>query len=357
MTSSRHRTIRRSRLTRLPRLLAVTAPLLLAAACAGSDGTSLTTGSTPPDITAPSVGATSTESASSSEPGSTTTTSTTAPATTTSDAATTTTSRPPSTPPTTSTSPSTTTAPDQPEQTIPPAIRGTWRISDDDTVTPEECDANRNFGQVLTVRADGYSYFEAGGVLIEVIERDESRVDATFETTAGGPNTSVERVTLDAQDAGATLIVNDAQPGIVRLVRCPPVGQSATPESDARPLELESFDLARVRDAGIESIGCSVRPSDPDDVDPVFFANGDGGFMVVDGQSITLANSTSPDLDDIPTLEADLTFSQNGYAVTFVTVDPAEPNSIESTEQDVTLAVATPDGRRTRVDGIAFCGV
>lgn len=255
------------------------------------------------------------------------------------------------------TSSTTSSAPDQPEQSIPRAVQGTWRISDGDTVTAEQCATNSNFGQVLTVRADGYNFFEAGGVLIEVIERDESRIDAMFETTAGGPNTRVERITLDAQDAGNVLILNDAQPGVIRLVRCPPAGGSAATGGDPEPLELQPFDLARVREAGIESIGCTVRLNEANDRDPVFFANGGGGFMVIDGESIALANSTSTDLGVIPDLEADLTFSQNGYAATFVTVGPAEPISIESTEQDVTLAVATPDGRRTRINGIALCGV
>ncbi|MGB3737171.1 MAG: hypothetical protein WA964_19615 [Ilumatobacter sp.] len=330
--------------------------VLTGAACGASDDAALDS-STTADLatTLPST-----------DPTTTTTTTTTTLSTPSTDAATvesSTTAAPSTTSTSTSSTTPTTAAPDDgPVQSIPEAVQGMWRITDAESVTADDCRQvagfEQNYGQVLTVRADGFSYFESGGTLIEVIERDESRVDATFETTSGGPTTSEERITLDAQDDASMLILNDAEPGIVRLLRCPAPSDPGDTGTDSGPLELEPFDLARVRDAGIESIGCSMRPGQDVDSGIVFFANGeDGAFMVIDGASIALSNSTAPDAGVIPNIEADLTYSENGYAATFVTVGEASPDSIESTEQAVTLAVATPDGRRTRIDGIISCGV
>ena len=50
-------------------------------------------------------------------------------------------------------------------KTFPVAIRGKWRETDGAAVTRAQCDGyqQENMGKVLTVREDGYSYFETGG--------------------------------------------------------------------------------------------------------------------------------------------------------------------------------------------------
>lgn len=89
----------------------------------------------------------------------------------------------------------------------------------------------------------------------------------------------------------------------------------------------------------------------------MFFAGFDGGIVVIDGTTITLGNDTAGTDSVLPPIAAGLTFSENGYAATFAAVGEERSTSIESADQDVTLAVSTPDGRSTRIDGVLGCGV
>ena len=68
---------------------------------------------------------------------------------------------------------------------FPVAIRGKWRATDGAAVTKAQCDGYQqdNMGRVLTVREDGYSYFETGGRFISVSEREPGSIRAVFDTT------------------------------------------------------------------------------------------------------------------------------------------------------------------------------
>ena len=90
--------------------------------------------------------------------------------------------------------------------TFPEALRGTWRRTGDGPVTAELCDGYEpsNMGKVMTVREDGYSYFETGGRFIEVRDRSDNAVDAKFDTTYADEPTSAE-IRFDLRDGGKTL--------------------------------------------------------------------------------------------------------------------------------------------------------
>jgi hypothetical protein len=107
---------------------------------------------------------------------------------------------------------------------IPESIRGKWRENYEGVVAPDDCRQDggfeRNFGKVLEVDANGFRYFESGGTLINVIERDTSRIDAVFDTTYADTPTQA-RIVFDAQDDNTVLIVRDDRPGPIRFVRCP----------------------------------------------------------------------------------------------------------------------------------------
>ena len=79
-------------------------------------------------------------------------------------------------------------------QTFPVAIRGKWRATEGDAVTPEECDGyeQENMGKVLTVREDRFSYFETGGRFISVSDREPGRIRALFDTTYADEETRDE---------------------------------------------------------------------------------------------------------------------------------------------------------------------
>jgi hypothetical protein len=253
--------------------------------------------------------------------------------------------------------PNTTTVP--PALTIPEPVRGIWRESGQGTsVSVDDCRQEsgfeKNFGKVLTIDADHFTYFESGGRLIEVHEHDESRIDATYDTTYADTPTK-ERLIFDAQNDGTVLIVRDSdRPGPIRYLRCPAVPNQPL---NRAPLALDPFTPNTVLDAGLEAIGCWLRPGQPFDLEPIFFLNGDSGLMVIGGQTITLPESTTKQETVIPAVELNLTLSADGYAATFAAVGPERRGSIESNDRDVTLAVATPDGRRTQVHGVLTCGV
>jgi hypothetical protein len=218
----------------------------------------------------------------------------------------------------------------------------------------EETGYEQNFDKVLTIGADRFSYFETGGKLIEVNEQDESRIDATYDTTYADTPTQ-ERLTFDAKEDGNVLIVRDeTRPGPIRYVRCPEAPNDAT---DTAPLALDPFTPDTVVDAGLEAIGCWLRPGEATDLDPIFFANGEGGVLVIDGKTVTVPDSTTDDVAVIPPVAVGLTYFCNGYAATVSAVGPERATSIESSDRDVTLAVAAPDGRSTYVDGVLGCGV
>ena len=119
-------------------------------------------------------------------------------------------------------------AEDEVAQTMPRAVRGQWRENDlGRDPTREDCNqtssTNRNFGKVLTVRADGYSLFESGGRIIEVHNRTDAMIDATFDTTyADTPTTARKDFALQP---GGSLAVNDddgdGRLSVTEYLRCP----------------------------------------------------------------------------------------------------------------------------------------
>jgi len=109
---------------------------------------------------------------------------------------------------------------------IPRSIQGSWRETDADSVTAAECAPTRNgnFGKVLTVRKDGFSFFETGGRLLDVKERSANRIRATFDTSYADTPAQGEFV-FDVQDGGKVLTMREygdaAEPGPIRYLRCP----------------------------------------------------------------------------------------------------------------------------------------
>ncbi len=81
------------------------------------------------------------------------------------------------------------------EKNHPEAMRGTWRrVSDEEEAQALENDqellverclrtATPNFGRVVEIREDGFTVFEEGGRLLEVHERSEDSLRATYDTT------------------------------------------------------------------------------------------------------------------------------------------------------------------------------
>ncbi len=116
--------------------------------------------------------------------------------------------------------------------TMPQTLRGQWR-EDDLGRAPraEDCNqtsqSNRNFGKVLTVRADGYSLFESGGRIMTVHQRTDTMVDATFDTTYADTPTSARQDF--AIQADGTLAVNDddgdGTPSVTQYRPCPEQGE------------------------------------------------------------------------------------------------------------------------------------
>lgn len=112
--------------------------------------------------------------------------------------------------------------------TIPQAVRGEWREDDlGRAPTTEDCNqtsqSNRNFGKVLTVRADGYSLFEESGEITEVHNRTDTMIDATFDVTVG-PGTSQARKDIALQPGGSLAVNHDDGDGrldVVQYRRCP----------------------------------------------------------------------------------------------------------------------------------------
>ena len=114
-------------------------------------------------------------------------------------------------------------------QTMPEAMRGDWHKNVlGRAPTSEECDPRLrgtvDWDRLITVRENGYGYFELGGRIIEVHNRSASTIDATFDTTYADTPTSERRnFALNRDD---TLIINldDNGDGVVEVaeyLRCP----------------------------------------------------------------------------------------------------------------------------------------
>lgn len=127
--------------------------------------------------------------------------------------------------------PKTKTAPPAPspsdplERSIPTSMHGNWRESADDRVTAADCNLQNyeNATRTLTIRADNFTQFETGGRLLNVTERSNVRIRATFDTTYADEPTQGDYV-FELRDGGETLIVEEVAEGgrgPVRHRRCP----------------------------------------------------------------------------------------------------------------------------------------
>ena len=79
-------------------------------------------------------------------------------------------------------------------RTMPVALIGIWRETDGPAPTAAQCDnyTQANMGKVLTIREDGYSYFETGGRLLTVSDRTPGMIRADFDTTYADEQTRDE---------------------------------------------------------------------------------------------------------------------------------------------------------------------
>ena len=111
--------------------------------------------------------------------------------------------------------------------TMPEAVRGQWRENDlGRDPTREDCNqtsqSNSNFGKVLTVDAGGYSVFEDGGRIIDVHNRTDDMIDATFDTTYADTPTRA-RKDFALQSNGSLAVNNDDEDGrakSIEYLRC-----------------------------------------------------------------------------------------------------------------------------------------
>ena len=110
-------------------------------------------------------------------------------------------------------------------KSFPTALRGKWRETEGAAVTKAQCDGYQqdNMGKVLTVRADGYSYFETGGRFIEVKLREPGRIRAVFDTTYADEPTRDE-LEFSVDPVARTLTVRNFDTGersTTMYRRCP----------------------------------------------------------------------------------------------------------------------------------------
>lgn len=113
-------------------------------------------------------------------------------------------------------------------QTMPEALRGDWHKADlGRAPTAEDCDPRLrgtiDWDRLITVRDGGYSYFETGGRIMEVHNRTDTMIDATFDTTYADTPTS-ERRDFALQDDGSMAINLDDGDGTMNVVEylpCP----------------------------------------------------------------------------------------------------------------------------------------
>lgn len=109
---------------------------------------------------------------------------------------------------------------------MPQAMRGQWREDDlGRAPTAEDCNqtsqSNRNFGKVLTVRANGYDLFESGGRIVTVNQRTDIMIDATFDTTYADTPTSA-RQDFALQTDGTLAVNDDDGDGILSVTQYRP---------------------------------------------------------------------------------------------------------------------------------------
>ena len=113
-------------------------------------------------------------------------------------------------------------------RTMPQEMRGIWhkdilgRAPD-----AEECDPRLrgtvDWDRLITVRDTGYVYFEMSGRIMEVHNRTDTMIDATFDTTYADTPTS-ERRDFALQSDGTLAINLDDGDGTMQVVqyrRCP----------------------------------------------------------------------------------------------------------------------------------------
>lgn len=112
--------------------------------------------------------------------------------------------------------------------TMPEAMFGQWHIDDlGRAPTAEDCDpmkdGMRDYDRLITVRDEGYSYFETGGRITEVHARTDSMIDATFDTTYADTPTS-ERRDFALQQGGTLAVNRETEEGVMKAFqyrRCP----------------------------------------------------------------------------------------------------------------------------------------
>ncbi|MDG6077898.1 hypothetical protein E3U23_01625 [Erythrobacter litoralis] len=113
-------------------------------------------------------------------------------------------------------------------KTMPSRLRGDWH-KDDLGRAPgaEDCDPRLrgtiDWDRLITVDENGYSYFETGGRIMEVHNRTDTLIDATFDTTYADTPTQAR---LDfALQSNDTMAVNeddgDGQMSTKQYIRCP----------------------------------------------------------------------------------------------------------------------------------------
>lgn len=123
-------------------------------------------------------------------------------------------------------------------------------------------------------------------------------------------------------------------------------------EGSAGAIAVGPFTPQDVQDAGWEGIGCWLHPNAELGSEVHFFMGWDGGFVVIDGESVEMANTGGRSFGN-----TDDVFAGGGYRAEFVEVGDPRPSSIESTVQDVVLRITADDGRRTDISGVLWCGV
>ena len=113
-------------------------------------------------------------------------------------------------------------------RTMPSEMRGVWHKDDlGRAPTAQDCDPSLrgtiDWDRLMTVRGEGYSYFETGGRIMEVHARTDRMIDATFDTTYADTPTS-ERRDFALQPGGMLAVNADNGDGgkeTTRYIRCP----------------------------------------------------------------------------------------------------------------------------------------
>lgn len=113
------------------------------------------------------------------------------------------------------------------QDTMPAAMHGRWHQDDlGRAPTAADCDpardATRDYDRLITVREGGYSYFETGGRIMEVHDRTDRMIDATFDTTYADTPTQA-RKDFALQADGSLVVQGDSgeESEPTRYQRCP----------------------------------------------------------------------------------------------------------------------------------------